>query len=299
MAMFLFAPAAPGKALTRMRLRSLRASANCGGFASIACWGTRMNPEKFAFAVAVAIFAGGALGLVLRATLPEKHVTGGGKDMVGAVVGLLTLLSALVLGLLIWTAYGVYSAQNVAIQTLAAKALDFDLALADYGPEANAVRAQFRQGVAHAIDQVWGASGGDSNFAADNFTVAIRSQHKWEASLASLHPSTDAQKQALAAATSAIKSIAQSRLQMSLALTNPVSFPLVLIVAGWATLLFFGYGLLSGGGLASLVAMALGATAAASAVLLILDLSNPYSGVFLVSSAPLEQVLAVMGKENQ
>jgi hypothetical protein len=95
-----------------------------------------MNPDKFAFAVAVVIFAAGALGLVLDHILPQKHVTGGAKDMIGAVVGLLTLLSALVLGLLIWTAHGVYSAQNSAIQSIAAKVLDFDLALAEYGPEA-------------------------------------------------------------------------------------------------------------------------------------------------------------------
>jgi hypothetical protein len=68
--------------------------------------------------------------------------------MVGAVVGLLTLLSALVLGLLIWTAYGVYGGQNVAIQTLAAKALQLDDALSDYGPEANGAPAQLRQSLA-------------------------------------------------------------------------------------------------------------------------------------------------------
>ena len=191
-----------------------------------------MNPDKFAFAVAVAVFAAGALGLLLRGILPEKHVTGGAKDMIGAVVGLLTLLSALVLGLLIWTAHGVYSAQNVAIQTLAAKALDFDLALAEYGPEANAARAQFRERLAKTIDQVWGASESDSNFAANNFAAAIQSERNWDATLAGLHPSTDAQKQALAAAKSAVESIEQSRLQMSFALTSPVSIPLVLIVSG-------------------------------------------------------------------
>ena len=74
-----------------------------------------MNPERIAFAVGVAVLAGGSLGLILHRLLPEKHVTGSGKDMVGAVVGLFTLLSALVLGLLIWTAYGVYAGQNVAI----------------------------------------------------------------------------------------------------------------------------------------------------------------------------------------
>jgi hypothetical protein len=83
-----------------------------------------------------------------------------------------------------------------------------------------------------------------------------------------------------------VDSIAQARLQMAFALTSPVSIPLVLIVAGWATPLFFGYGLASGGD-----------SAPASAVLLILQLSSPYSGIFRVSSATLKQVLAVMGKD--
>jgi hypothetical protein len=97
-----------------------------------------MNPEKFALVVGIVVFAAGSLGLALHRVVPEKHLTGGSKDMIGAVAGLLTLLSALVLGLLIWTAYGVYAGQNTAIQTLATKVLQFDLALKDYGPDATA-----------------------------------------------------------------------------------------------------------------------------------------------------------------
>ena len=93
------------------------------------------------------------------------------------------------------------------------------------------------------------------------------------------------------------QSIGQSRLQMSFALASPVSIPLIVIVAAWATLLFFGYGLLSGGQVASFLAVALGALAVASAAPMILDLSSPYSGIFRASPAPLDQVLAVMGKE--
>ena len=52
-----------------------------------------MSPEKFAAAVAVAVFAGGLIGLVLQRALHEKHTTGPSRDMIGAVVGLLTLLS--------------------------------------------------------------------------------------------------------------------------------------------------------------------------------------------------------------
>jgi hypothetical protein len=47
----------------------------------------------------------------------------------------------------------------------------------------------------------------------------------------------------------------------------------------------------------SIACGAVGAFAVASAVYLILDLSDPYAGAFRASPEPLEQVLAVMGKE--
>src|SRR5580704_805301 len=159
-----------------------------------------MSPERFALGVAVAVFAGGAVGLFLQHLLPEKFTTGGPRDMIGAVVGLLTLLSALVLGLLIWTAYGVYAGQNVAIETLAAKVLQLDLALSDYGPEAKDARTQLRQGLGKTIDEVWGSNESDANFVANNFAAALENLRHRDATLAALHPSTDAETQALAAA---------------------------------------------------------------------------------------------------
>ncbi|MGH6798447.1 MAG: hypothetical protein ACREDI_08710, partial [Roseiarcus sp.] len=120
------------------------------------------------------MFAAGLLGLVLQRALPEHHTTGGSRDLIGAIVGLLTLLCALVTGLLIWTAYGVYSSQNAQIQALAAKVMQLDLALSDYGPEANPARAQLRDALGKTIDQVWHARQSDSNFAANNFASALQ-----------------------------------------------------------------------------------------------------------------------------
>jgi Protein of unknown function (DUF4239) len=259
--------------------------------------GVRMTSDRFAIAVAVAMFAAGLLGLALQGRLPEHHTTGGSRDMIGAVVGLLTLLCALVTGLLIWTAYGVYAGQNTQIQAVASKVMQLDLALSDYGPEANPARAQLRDGLGKTIDQLWGASESDSNFAANNFASALQYMRAREKVLAGLHPSTDEQKQALAAAMSASDALSQARMQMSFALTAPVSYPLLLTVVGWVVCLFCGFGLTARATLTSVIAMAVGAIAVASAVLLILDLSNPYGGIFRTSPAPLEQALAVMGKE--
>ena len=255
-----------------------------------------MTPESFAVAVGLAIFAGGVLGLILQRLLPETFTTGGPRDMIGAVVGLLTLLSALTMGLLIWTAYGVYAGQNTAIQTLAAKTLQLDLALADYGPDANPERARLRTAVGQAIDDVWEERESDKDFIADNFAAAVRGLRKEEGDLASLNPSTDAQKKALALANSVVEAIGQARLQMSFALTNPVSYPLILIVVGWAMALFCGFGLMSKGHMMSVVVVLVGALALSTSVYMILDLSSPYTGLFRPSTAPLEQVLEVMGK---
>jgi hypothetical protein len=256
-----------------------------------------MSSDRFALAVAVAMFAAGLLGLVLQRVLPEHHTTGGSRDLIGSVVGLLTLLCALVTGLLVWTAYGVYAGQNTQIQVFAAKMMQLDLALSDYGPEAIPARAQIRESLGKTIDQVWHADQSDGNFAANNFASALQNVRARDRALAKLHPSTDEQKQALAEAASTSDAIAQTRMQMSFALSTPVAYPVLLIVVGWVVCLFCGFGLTARGTATSVITLAVGSIAVASAVLLILDLSDPYSGVVRASHAPLEQALAVMGKE--
>jgi hypothetical protein len=280
--------------------RSVRGGCVCGAeplTAATMPGGREMSTSGFVLAVAVAMFAAGLLGLFLQRVLPEKHTTGGSRDMIAAIAGLLTLLCALVSGLLIWTAYGVYSGQNTQIQALASKVMQLDLALSDYGPEALPARAQIRDALGKTIDQIWHARQDDSNFAADNFASALENMRARDKLLAKLHPTTDDQKQALAAATSMSDAVGQARMQMSFALSAPVAYPVLLTVVGWVACLFCGFGLTARGTVTSVIALAIGSVAIASAVLLILDLSDPYSGIVRASDAPLEQALAVMGKE--
>ena len=76
--------------------------------------------------------------------------------MIGGVVGQLTLLLVLVNGLLIWTAYGVYSTQQTELQTLVARALEFDLEMRQYGPAADEARSMLRTDLVWAHEQFWG-----------------------------------------------------------------------------------------------------------------------------------------------
>ena len=217
--------------------------------------------------------------------------------MIGAVAGLLTLLSALVMGLLIWTAYGVYSNQNLAIQGLAAKVLQLDLALADFGPETKPLREQLKVSVQGTIDEIWGVRFSDAEFVSENLNAAIANIRTRAAAVKALHAQTDEQKQALASATTITEAISLARVQMALALANPISFPLLFTVAGWACVIFLAYGLTSKAHTMTIIMVVIGGVAIGTAFFLILDLSVPYDGVFHVSAAPLADVMKVMGRD--
>ncbi len=213
--------------------------------------------------------------------------------MISAVSGLMTLLSALVTGLLIWTAYGVYAGQNTAVQNLAVRYLQEDLALADYGPDAAPARAKLRERLARTIDDIWGSH--DVDFVSRNYRAAVENLRAGQSALDLLRPSTESQRLALSAANQAHSSVGQARLQMALALTDPVSYPLLAIVIAWVSLLFCGFGLTAGGNRMAYAVMAVGAAAVSTAVFAIVDLSAPYNGLFRASPTPIERVLTGVG----
>ena len=249
-----------------------------------------METVTLGIIVFAVVFVGGAIGLQLQHWLPESFTTGGPKDMTGAVVGLMTLLVALVLGLLIWTAYGVYSTQRASVQTLAITDLKLDEAFQDYGPEAADGHRILTEGIKNTINEIWGDRH-DEKAVTHRFAYARENFKARTALLNTLQPASDQQTAAKAEALQAASAIDQLLSQMTLALVDPISYSLIGVVVGWATFLFCGYGLLSRRHPMSYVVLAVGALGVSSAIYLIADLISPFSGVFVISPAPLVHVL--------
>jgi hypothetical protein len=242
--------------------------------------------------VAVAGFASGSLGLYLQTLLPKSHTTENSRDIIGGVVGLLTLLLALVLGLLIWTSYGVSNTQKAELQLLSARALEADLELKQYGPEAERGRDLLRTELIWAHEQFWGEEDSKSEV----YEASYKNMASMSDFLTSLKPETDAQRQLLGAAGQHYGSIGEVRLQMSLQLIDPISWPLIITVIAWSCLLFCGFGLLSRANPTTLTVLAIGSCAVASAIFLILELSQPYTSLLKISPAGLEQVIVDLDK---
>ena len=105
-----------------------------------------------------------------------------------------------------------------------------------------------------------------------------------------------AQRQFAAAAAADAGAIEQTRVLISMQLASSISWPLVVVVVSWALILFCGFGLLSKLNVTTLAAVAFGAFAVGSALFLILELSQPFAGVFRVPSGAFDQMPASIGR---
>ncbi len=252
-----------------------------------------MDSLTFALLVAIFAFGAGLVGLRLHILLPDRHAPDRARDMIGAMTGLLGLLLALVLGTLIGASYTLYATQKAELETLAARTLQLDSALEAYGPEADPGRAGLRKAIKQSFDKIWGGRTADL----DDMSVksVVAGSKMLDQFLLSLTPKTEAQKQLLGTANLAAGQIAQTRLLMVLQLAGGISWPMVTIVVCWSLLLFCGYGLVSPVNATVITTLALGAIAVASAIFLIVELSQPYSGVFRIPPYGLIQTIDALG----
>jgi hypothetical protein len=252
-----------------------------------------MTTVLISIAVGVLTFGLGMLGLYVQRLLPERHMSTGSKEMIGAILGLVSLLLALVLGTLVGSAYGFFATQKANIETLCARSLELDLAFRRYGAETQPLREALRASMTGAYDAIWG----DAAAYPQQFDVGAYMPRfeKWNETLSSLSPHTPAQTQSLSSMIASSSAFQQTRLLTSLQLASPFSWPLLVIVVSWAMLLFCGFGLLSGLNGTSAVALGFGSFAVASAIFLILELSHPYTGLFRIPAASMQQTLAALG----
>jgi hypothetical protein len=179
-------------------------------------------------AVGVLTFGVGLLGLYLKRFLPERHMSAGSRDMIGAVMGLLSLLLALVLGTLVGSAYGFFASQKADVESLCARALELDLAFRQYGAETQPLREAAKQSMQEALEAIRGDTAAyQRHFQVGGYMAKFE---KWNQTLASLTPRTPGQTALISSMAASSASFQQIRLLMSLQLASPISWPLIVIV---------------------------------------------------------------------
>jgi hypothetical protein len=251
-----------------------------------------MTTVLIAGAAGIFAFCAGLLGLFAQRRLPKHHMSAGSRDMVGSVLGLLSLLLALALGTLVGSANSFFAAEDAAVQSLCSRSLELDLAFRQYGPAVEPLRSMLKASMVEALAAIQGNRGAYQRHF--DLTGYMGNFERWNEMLSSLEPANATEARLVDAIAAASQAFQETRLQMSLQLESSAPWPLIAVVLLWALLLFFGFGIVSGLNATSLGALAFGAFAVSSAIFLIVELDQPLSGLLHVPIAPIEQTVLAL-----
>ena len=251
-----------------------------------------MTPLLMSFAAFACIFGGTFLGILVRRKLPDQHLTGDTKDIVRQGTGLIATLASLVLGLLIASANGRYEAESSHIKQLVAHVILLDNALALFGPDADAARVLLRHDVGLAADRIWSEGrpefGKQRQFHADAQALSIYDE------VLKLQPKTDAERFYQSRAMDALVDIGKTRLMLFTATTGSIPIPFLIVLIGWLTLIFASISLFAESNARTVTILCIFSFAASAAIFLILELSQPFAGLMMISEEPLRNALAAL-----
>jgi hypothetical protein len=254
-----------------------------------------MSSISISCIVFACIFAGTLLGMILRAFLPEHHLSAESRDVVKLGMGLIGTMTALVLGLLIASAKSSFDTQRNGLSQLSANIILLDRALAHYGPESKDARDMLHASVADMLQHTWPRENPQSGHAEARAGTEGRYEGLYE-KIQELAPKNDMQRAMQAQAIKTSSDIAQMRWLMFAEKGSSIPTPFLVVMVCWLTLILASFSLFAPSNATVFSTLLVCALAVSSAVFLILELDQPFDGMIQISSAPLRAALAQLGR---
>lgn len=250
-----------------------------------------MKPLMLSSIIFVLMLIGIVVGTLLRRGLPKHHLSKDSQDAIRLGIGLIGTMAALVVGLLIASAKGSYDTQNGQIKQITADLILLDDLLSQYGPETRPIREQIRIATPAIVDRIWREK--------ETTTAApYRANAEGEAvylKIQALEPRENLQHSLQARAVQVATDLAQARLLLFAETGSSIPLVFLAVLAFWLVIIFASFSLFSDLNTTVLCALSLFALSAACAIFLILELSEPFTGLLMISSEPLRSVLGPIG----
>jgi len=241
------------------------------------------------------IFGGSLAGIALRSVIPERYFTNEANDVIRLGLGLVTMLSALVLGLLVSTAKSSYDAKRGLLTQVATDVVLIDRSLELYGPETSNARRSLREQVAAVADQV--DSLGDRSSKIQGLSSEAELSDFYQM-VRRLSPRDDSQRALKAEVLKVSFEIGQIRASSLARESSSIPIPFLVVLVFWLTALFAGFGLFASRNLVAATVLCVCALTVSTAIFLILDMDQPLRGLMKLSDEPLRNALAVIGDQR-
>jgi len=251
-----------------------------------------MSPVVVSAIVFSCIFGGVMAGMILRAVLPEHHLSADSKDVVKLAMGLIGTMAALLLGLLVASAKGSYDARSSELTQMSANFVLLDRVLAHYGPETKEERDLLRGSVVGIIARIWSEGSNEASKLDPSSSGAEVIYDK----IQQLAPQNDAQRALQTQALSMAINLAETRWLLFEQSGSSISIPLLAVMVLWLTVIFASFGLFAPRNMTVVVSLMLAALSVSGAIFLTLELDRPFEGLIQISSAPLRSAASHMGR---
>jgi hypothetical protein len=253
--------------------------------------------------VFAAMCASAAIGFFVHSRLPETHRSPQSIALVQLMITLLVTFTAIVLGLLTTSVKAGFDAAYSARGEDAAQLAQLDRCLRDYGPETAPIREQLRGYVAAVIASTWPDEPrpvgiafpdpskmpltGESPVLSDILSdVGLR--------VRSLRPTDAVHERLQADCDEQYHELMKARWKVVEGARGSISPPFYWVLVVWLAILFGSFGLTARPNAMVVTVMVSCALSITIAVFVILDLDEPYGGLFGVPSTAMRNALADM-----
>jgi hypothetical protein len=245
--------------------------------------------------VVFAILGAAWIGGTVRTKLPEHHLSDETKDMVKVGIGFLATLAAMVLGLLVASAKSSYDTKVEEIQQVAAKLILLDSNLRELGPQAQPVRARLRHVLAERILPLWDRGVLDLT-AASPTAPTPRAMDELMRTLRGMTPSGEVQAFARTRAVELGEQLTQTRWLLIEQSGRTIPMPFLVVLVFWLAAIAASLTLFAPRNGTMVVISFVCALSFGSAIFLILEMDQPYTGLIKISDVPLRNALTFLDR---
>jgi hypothetical protein len=231
----------------------------------------------------VLLFGGALLGSFIGARLPKHHLSTDNKDVVRLGMGLVGTIAGIALGLLIGSAYSYFNTQTEELVHVSADVAALGRLLQRYGPEANGAHESLRIAIETLLERGWPKD----QKTALKFAPGAGPLDDLYEQIRSMPAKDEEHRMMKAEAIDLLKGVALMRWLIIEQSAAKVLTPLLAVMIFWLTAIFVSWGVFATPNGITITTFFVAALCVSGAVVLILELYSPYSGLLRISSAPL------------
>ena len=155
-------------------------------------------------------------------------------------------------------------------------------------------RNLLRRAVAAMADQIWRENGSDSKktqpFEASAAGISFLDE------ILKLTPRNDTQRSLQDRAINTAQDLGKARLLLFAEAGTAIPMPFLVVLVSWLAIIFASFGLFADNNATTISALVIFVLSASASIYLILELSQPFTGLMMISSEPLRNALPPLGQ---